>query len=351
MRSLEINWRDGDISVEHIKDKTTAHTVEVHGQLLNVIEADGRSHYGNKPTIIWPQAFMARSQDPLEIYRAQVIAAQLGTKVITVDRPGVRYDPHHKESTSTGQSSIANVLRATTGNLNGLSHTQLMAIDTAVPFSRGEELHLMGYSFGAWSASSMATVLGREPFGSARQPVISGMTLIEATNDQPRSVLALKRALTKDSSTENISRYLVQNELMDAPEALFFDWKSATERSPEGESIHKALDRKQAFSLYVPALGLRKGFSSSLAASAALGTLQNVKVTLARANGSLVARPDAHEHTVGQINGAGRDKATAEHIEITAPNGEAPHTHPFMHSMGNAAVFATNLVATSPDMS
>lgn len=351
MQSLEINWRNGDVSIEDIKPKTAIYTHELDGQNIDVVIADGSNEHHQKPTVIWPMAFMARAQDPIEIYRAQILAARLGTKVATVDRPGVRYDPLQQERTQAGPSNIVDVLRAgATGTLEGLSLTQLTALDAALNFEKGEELHLMGYSFGAWSASSMATVLGREPFGSARQPIISGITLIESANDQAYPLNQLRKNLASDSSTDNLSRYLQQNVELGAENALFFDWYSATERSPTGNKVHAALDRKQAFSLYLPALGLRKGFASNLAASAAMGMLQDAKITFARANGSLVARHDAHEATVAHINGARRSGLAAEHIELTQPAGEQPHRHPLMHSMGATAVFANKVVAKLPDM-
>lgn len=350
MKSLEVNWRDGDVSIENVRQNTTIHTTEVKGQLIDVVVADGSSTHDQKPTIVWPMAFMARAQDPIEIYRAQVFANQLGTRVVTVDRPGVRYDPKYGADTQSGASNRLSVLKSTTGDLSGLSDIQLQALDNALHFSKGEELHLMGYSFGAWSVSSMASVLGREPFGSNRQPVISGVTLIESANDQAHRLHTLQKNLAIDSSTENLSRYLVHNELLGAKEALFFDWDSATERSTIGTEVHSALDRKQAFSLYLPALGLRKGFVSNLAASAAMGMLQDVKVTLVRANGSLVARHNEHEATVANINGAQRGRAVSEHIELSQSADEAPHRHPLMHSMGVTAVFANSVVAKLPDM-
>lgn len=63
-----------------------------------MVVANGGTEHSQKPTVIWPQAFMARALDPVEVYRVQVLAKQLGTQVASVDRPGVRYDPDAKES-------------------------------------------------------------------------------------------------------------------------------------------------------------------------------------------------------------------------------------------------------------
>lgn len=351
MKSLEIDWRESDVSIDDVDGRTLQATTEVNGQLLSVVVADGNTSGRRKPTVIWPQAFMARAFDPIEVYRTQVLAKQLNTRVVSVDRPGVRYDPYLGSETEAGRSNIGNILKAATaGNLDDASAVQLAALDNILEFKNGEELHLLGYSFGAWSASSMASVLSKEPFGSVRHPIVSGITFIEAVNDQDSSLNDLRVGLAKDSSTKNVSRYLRHNEILGASEALFFDWKSAAERSPEGTDIHSALDRRQALSLFLPAFGLRKGFTDRLAAVVATGELDDTKITFVRANGSLIARRDAHAQSMSTLNAAQKNSTISELVELLPPPNELPNSHPLVHSMGVTAVLSQRLLAKLPDM-
>ena len=332
LHAIELDHRNANLSTDHVTTRTHAYTTP-EKQTLRLIVADGRTDQDGE-TIIWPASFASRA-DTLERARTEVLAARMDARVVYVETPGVSMDITNPFATKTGKPSLRQLLTVASGDFDPLAKIQLDAIDNTIDLQDGQELRLMGYSMGAWAAATMAKVLAQRHFPD-KQIVIPRIDLIEAVNDQRYSLPDLVHNINQEAQYTN--RYLTEE---NNENGLFNTLLAAWESDHDDRQAIPTLNLRQSLMLKALPIGLRKGFTDTLAQavedSSATTRLTEGSINLWRANESIVARSDANLRTIQQL---GRVTTQITEIRPTVLDTLKDHRHAIIHSLGTVANFA-----------
>lgn len=342
LNTIELDHRNANLSTDSVTPSFHAFTTN-EKQTLHLIVADGRDDQQTGETIIWPASFASRA-DTLEQTRIAVLAARMGARVVYVETPGVGIDMTNPIHTKVGHPSARQLLTVASGNFDPLARAQLDAVDSVLDMQDGQEVRFIGYSMGAWAATSMAKLLARRHF-TDKQIVIPRIDLIEAVNDQKYNLSDLIHKIGQESQYSD--RYLrEENDENGLADTLWADNKTIGD-----PRIMTTLNRRQALILKALPIGIRKGFADSLVQavdeSAHTTRLTEGSIHVWRANESLVARQEANIQTTKQL---GRVAAQMTEIYPTVRDHLKGHHHSFVHSIGTMANFAEQHLCQKPSV-
>lgn len=304
---------------EKPEDLPTGYLTEGQGVQMHVVDARGAA---TDPTFLMPRSFHAYSGQGFEQLRDRVIADELKARVISVDTPGVGLN-------KSALSVPLNLKEIRQGNLEHSSAVTIGAIAEALALPEDQELHILGYSMGAWAAASIAA---SEAVRKHRIRVAS-LHLVEPVNDQDWTLAALQKNILREGLYAK--RYFKENEKTRFevnPTPLVSDTSTAAPLLPSRTSI-----------LY--GKGMQHGFADHLAAGIKEDThdhatgLSEAPITIYRATKSHVSRLDALQLTREQLGNYGQPEIRL--IEVSART--RGHHHLFWQSLGVAGLLATTL--------
>lgn len=333
MNTIELDHRNANLDTGHVT--TSRHAFTAKGrQHTHLIVADGRNDHQSGETIIWPASFASRA-DTLEHARATMLAARMNARVVYVETPGVGMNIDDPFNTKNPRPSARQLLSVANGSFDSLAKTQLDAVDSVLDLHDGQEVRLIGYSMGAWAATTIAKLLARRHF-TDKQLLISRIDLIEAVNDQKYTLSDLVRNINQES--QYTARYIAdENHENGMSETLLAAWSTdADERSAV-----PTLNRRQNLMLKALPIGLRKGFASTLTQAVEESSntthLNEGSINIWRANESIIARQEANLHTLSQL---GRVATRITEIYPTIQDRLKGHHHAIVHSLGTMANLA-----------
>jgi pimeloyl-ACP methyl ester carboxylesterase len=341
LNTIELDHRNADLSIDHVT--TSRHSFTPNDtQRIHLIVADGRSEDQPGETVIWPASFASRA-DTLEYARATMLAARLQARVIYVETPGVGIDIDDPFNTSSGQPSARQLLSVARGNFDSLAKMQLDAVDSVLDLPDGQEVRLIGYSMGAWAATTIAKLLARKHFPD-KQILIPRIDLIEAVNDQKYTLSDLVRNINQES--QHTERYITdENRENGLSDTLLSAWNTAT----DDRRAIPLLNRRQNLMLKALPIGLRKGFATTLTQAVEDGVsttrLNEGSINIWRANESVIARQEANMHTLSQL---GRVAARITEIYPTVQDRMKGHHHAIVQSLGSISHLADQHLRHDP---
>lgn len=277
---------------------------------IQVHLVDGRESADDRTYLI-PRSFHAFSADSFEQQRDKALAAALQARIISIDIPGIGLNESAKAIRLPAREIAA-------GNLKHASNLSVSTVVKALELPAHEEIHLLGYSLGAWAATSIAT---SDAFREHTLRVAS-LNLVDAVNDQNWKLISLQHTILKENTQS--ARYKQESH------ANGFDTTQTTPALPSRTSI-------------LLGKGMTRGFSSDLAHAITedmvdnATNLSNAPITLYRASESLVGRASAHKTTSEELRKAGHSSVRL--VEFAAAS--EPHRHLFWHSIGAAALLAS----------
>lgn len=292
-----------------------------HYSGVNVHIADGRSETDG-PTYAMPRFLQEYTEDPLNQLRDKVLAEALKARIIGIDLPGIGIDKGYAK-TPISQKWEA----AVHGNIGRYANLQVKALKEVLGEDEKEAtVNFLGYSLGVHAAVAMR--MSEELANSSL--TVESMHLVEAVNDQEwPSINRLFKAIMKEDEATN--RYLLETHKLGLG-------ITAYDRSPE-DPTQKLKDKSlpRRLDSVAVALGMRRGFAEKFAQFKEnhSDTFSNAPITIYRANGSGIARPEANEQTA--------DTLGARFVELRPPENDPPHQHAIWLSMGAVGVLAAKI--------
>lgn len=198
---LTIDYQD----YEKPSNLTEGFLVESQGVQMHIVDA---RHEASAPTFVLPRSFNAYSGQGFEQWRDRVAAHALKARVVSVDTPGVGLN----ESAQHVPLRLGEIRQ---GNLEHTSTITIGAIVEALTLPQGQEVHLLGYSMGAWAAASIAA---SEAVREHRIRVAS-LHLIEPVNDQDWPLATLQKNILGEGL--HAKRYLKRAKRPDSTLILY----------------------------------------------------------------------------------------------------------------------------------
>lgn len=318
LEKVPIDYRDYDLK-DHDLESVKAELSNRSG--VNVHVADARSETDGL-TYVMPRFLQEYTEDPLNQLRDKVLAEALKARVIGIDLPGIGIDEDYAK-TALSQKWDA----AAHGNIRRYADLQVKALKEVLGEDEKEtKINFLGYSLGVHAAVAMR--MSEELANS--NVTVESMHLVEAVNDQQwPSITRLFKAIMKEDEATN--RYLLETHKLGLG-------VTAYDRNPENPTQKlkdKSLPRR--LDSVAVALGMRKGFAEKFAQfkDGHADEFSDAPVTIYRANGSGIARPEANEQTA--------DALGAHFVELYPPENDLPHQHAIWLSMGAVGVLAAKI--------